>query len=88
MLGYLFFVGDRTKTDLPYATPRRERRCRRLGAPASRGGDDARGGRAPGRGGAGALRLRRLQAQGRRAARRGGGRGGARPARALPRRRA
>ena len=57
------------KTDLPY----RERagRRRRLVAPAPRGGADARGGRAPGRGGARALRLQRLQAEGRRAARRG-----------------
>ena len=54
------------KTDLPY--PSEPRRRRRLVPPAPRGGADARGRRAPGRGGAGALRLQRLQAQGRRAA--------------------
>ena len=69
MLGYLFYVGDRTRTDLPYA--QRARRRRRLAAPAPRGGADARGHRPPGRGRARPLRLQRLQAQGRRAARRG-----------------
>ena len=67
MLGYLFFVGDRTQ-DRP-ALRQRSGRRRRLVAPAPRGGDDARGGRAPGRSGARALRLQRLQAEGRRAAR-------------------
>ena len=73
MLGYLFYVGDRTQ-DRP-AVRQRARRRRRLVPPAPREGDDARGDRAPGRGGARALRLQRLQAQGRRAARRGGDRG-------------
>ena len=68
MLGYLFYVGDRTKTDLP--TGRRRR---------GRGGDEwlrlrheealtPAGRRAAGRGGPRALRLQRLQAEGRRAA--------------------
>ena len=69
-LGYLFFVGDRTKTDLAYRSPADEDaraddwlRIRHEEAltPEAR--------RPAGRGGAGALRLRRLQAQGRRAAR-------------------
>ena len=82
MLGYLFYVGDRKRTDLPYASdPDAERR---LVAPAPRRGDDAGGDRAPGRSGARALRLQRLQAEGRRAARRRGSRGDRRAARALP----
>jgi L-alanine-DL-glutamate epimerase-like enolase superfamily enzyme len=81
MLGYLFYVGDRAKTDLPYAS---EPVPTTPGAPAPRAGDDARGHRAPGRGGTRALRLQRLQAQGRRARRRRGGGGGDRAARALP----
>ena len=40
MLGYLFYVGDRKKTDLPY--PQRRRREGRLVPPARRGGADAR----------------------------------------------
>ncbi len=65
MLGYLFFVGDRTKTDLPYvADPGAENDWFRV-APRSR--HDARGRRAPGRSRPRALRLQRLQAQGRRA---------------------
>ncbi len=43
-LGYLFFVGDRRKTDL--ALRDRRRRERRLVQAASPGGDDARGRRA------------------------------------------
>ena len=50
---------------------------------APRSGDDARGRRAPGRSRARALRLQRLQAQGRRAGRRCRGRCGDRAARAL-----
>ena len=65
MLGYLFYVGDRTKTDLPYRE--RARRRQRLVPRAPRRGDDARGHRAPGRSRARALRLQRLQAEGRRA---------------------
>ncbi len=61
MLGYLFYVGDRTRTDLRYASDAR--------------GDDARVHRAARRGRARALRLQRLQAQGRRARRRGRSRG-------------
>ena len=67
MLGYLFYVGDRDRTDLPY-----------LREPDGRRDDWLRLRHeealtpeavvAPGRGGAGALRLQRLQAQGRRAA--------------------
>ena len=46
MLGYLFYVGDRTKTELDY---RSEPRCRqRLVPPAQRGSADRRGGRAAG----------------------------------------
>ena len=71
VLGYLFFVGDRTKTDLAYRTAADEAAGRRrLVAPAARGGADPRGRRPAGRGRAGPLRLQRLQAQGRRAARR------------------
>ena len=44
MLGYLFFVGDRRKTDLAYATGEREQDD--WFTPAPRGGDDARGRRA------------------------------------------
>ena len=67
VLGYLFYVGDRKKTDLPY----RERAgCeRRLAAPAPRRSADAGSRRAPRRSRACALRLQRLQAEGRRAAR-------------------
>jgi glucarate dehydratase len=67
MLGYLFYVATAPR---PTALCRR-RRARHADAwlpPAPRGGDDARSHRAPGRGGARALRLQRLQAQGRRAA--------------------
>ena len=67
MLGYLFYIGDRNKTDLPYASGADG--TRRLGAPAHRRSADAGSGRAAGRSGAGALRLQRLQAEGRRAAR-------------------
>ena len=69
-LGYLFFVGDRTKTDLAYRSAcRRALRRRRVDARPSRGSPVPRG-RGPSRGGGqGALRVRRLQAQGRRAAR-------------------
>ena len=70
------------KTDLPYVE-RARTRDERTGPPAPRGGDDARGRRAPGRSGARALRLQRLQAQGRRAARRRGNRSRHGPARAL-----
>ena len=63
--------------------PTRSRR--RLAARAPRGGDDAGGGGATGRGRARALRLQRLQAQGRRAARGRRSRGGHRAARALSR---
>ena len=86
MLGYLFYVGDRAQ-DRP-ALRQRPRRRRRLVPPAPREGDDARGGRAPGRGGARALRLQRLQAEGRRAARRGGDRGDRRRCTSASRRRA
>ncbi len=86
MLGYLFFVGDRRKTDLPYASEPDGRQ--RLVPAAPRTGADARGRRAPGRGGARALRLQRLQAQGRRAARRGGDRGRAARCTSASRRRA
>ena len=86
MLGYLFYVGDRTKTDLPYASEPRRRQ--RLVPPAPREGADARGGRAPGRSRARALRLQRLQAEGRRAARRGGDRGDRRRCTSASRRRA
>ena len=72
-----------TAQDRP-AVRQRPGRRQRLVPPAPRGGDDARGHRAPGRGRARALRLQRLQAQGRRAARRRGDRGDDRAARALP----
>ena len=81
MLGYLFYVGDRTQDRS--ALRRRPGRRQRLVPPAPRGGDDARSRGAPGRSRARALRLQRLQAQGRRAARRRGGRCGDRAARAL-----
>ena len=68
MLGYLFYIGDRTKTPLPYRHARPAAK-RRLVPAARRGGADAGGGRAPRGGGAGALRLSGFQAQGRRAAR-------------------
>ena len=72
MLGYLFYVGDRDKTDLAY---RREPDADNAWfPPAPREGHDARGHRAPGRGGARALRFPGLQAQGRRAAWRRGSR--------------
>ena len=72
MLGYLFYVGDRRKTDLPYVDPASDPGADNDGLvpPAPRRGHDARGHRAPGRGGARALRLQRLQAEGRRARRR------------------
>ena len=81
MLGYLFFVGDRDKTDLPYASDAGASddwcRLRHEAAmtPGSRG--------APGRGRLRALWLQRFQAQGRRAARRHRARGDPRAARAL-----
>ena len=59
------YVGDRTQ-DGPDVS-QRARRGRRLVAAAPRGGADARGDRAPRRGGARALRIQRLQAEGRRA---------------------
>ncbi len=65
MLGYLFYVGDRTQDRS--ALRRGPGRRQRLVPPAPRGGADARSHRAPGRGRARALRLQRLQAQGRRA---------------------
>ena len=50
-LGYLFFVGDRTKTDLAVPVRRRRaRRCRRLAAHPPRGGADPRRRRPPRRG--------------------------------------
>ena len=71
MLGYLFFVGDRTRTDLPYTDPANEPdsagdwfRVRHATALTPRID------RAPGRGRAREIRLQRLQAEGRRAARR------------------
>ena len=63
---------------------KRPRRRRRLAAPAPRKGADARGGGAARRSGAGALRLRRLQAEGRRLARRRRDRRRQGAARALP----
>jgi L-alanine-DL-glutamate epimerase-like enolase superfamily enzyme len=80
MLGYLFFVGDRRKTDLPYASePDAEDDWLRLRhEPAMTIEAVVRLAEA-----AAALRLQRLQAQGRRAARRRRGRGRHRPARAL-----
>jgi len=55
VLGYLFYVADRKKTDLPYASePQYEGR---LAAPAARAGHDGARHRAPRRSGAGALRL-------------------------------
>ena len=86
MLGYLFYVGDRAKTDLPYASE--PDAGDDWFAPAPREGADARGGRAPRRGGAAALRLQRLQAEGRRAARRRGSRGDRRRCTSASRRRA
>ena len=61
------------------------RQRRRLVPRAPRRGAQPRRHRAPGRGGAGEVRLQRLQAEGRRAARRRGSGGRARAARALPR---
>ena len=82
MLGYLFYVGDPDATDLPYLREpegadawERVRREQALTPEAVVRLAEAA--QAP-------LRLRRLQAQGRRPRRRGGGRGGDRAARALP----
>jgi glucarate dehydratase len=47
MLGYLFYIGDRNKTDLPYMSGPTGRR---LVPPAPRRSDDAGGRRAAGRG--------------------------------------
>ncbi len=77
MLGYLFYVGDRNE-DRPALRERARTADDDWLRAAPRGGDDARGGRAPGRSGARALRLQRLQAEGRRAARRRGNRSGRR----------
>jgi glucarate dehydratase len=55
MLGYLFYVGDRTKSDLPYADEPGADNAWFRRAPRHR--VDARGHRAPGRSRAGALRL-------------------------------
>ena len=86
-LGYLFFVGDRTKTDLAYRSGADEDAGRRRVAPdPARRGADPRRRRATGRGRARALRLPRLQAQGRRAARARRGQGRHRAGRPLPRR--
>ena len=71
---------DRPAVREPNRTP-----TRRLAAPAPRGGADAGSGGAAGRGGAGAIRLPRFQAEGRRAARRGGDGGGRGAGRALSR---
>ncbi len=62
-----------------------DRPGRRLGAAAPRAGAHPEGRRRARRGGTGPLRLLRLQAQGRRAVRRAGGRRGARAGRPLPR---
>ena len=82
MLGYLFYVGDRTQ-DRPALRAASRDADDDWFAPAPREGADARSGRAAGRSRARALRLQRLQAQGRRAARRRGSRGHHRAARAL-----
>ena len=84
MLGYLFYVGDRRKTDLPYSSEPRAPdddwfRLRHEEALTPEAIVAAR------RGHPGALRLQGLQAQGRRAARRRGDRSGHRARRALPR---
>ena len=82
MLGYLFFVGDRRKTDLPYASaPGADNDWFRLRHEEAMT-PDRRG--APGRSGLRTLWLQRLQAQGRRIACRGGNRSGAGAARTLP----
>ncbi len=68
MLGYLFYVGDRQQTDLAYKSePDQADDWLR---PAPRKSHDGRGRGALGRSRARALRLSRLQTQGRRAARR------------------
>ena len=66
VLGYLFYVGDRTR-DRP-ALRRRAGPGRRLGTAAPRAGPHPGRGRGARRGRAGPVRLHRLQAQGRRAA--------------------
>ena len=83
-LGYLFYVGDRKKTGLPYVSA--PERPERLAPPAARGGANARRGRPAGRSRARPLWLQRFQTERRRAPRRrgDGGRGGSRPA--LPQR--
>ena len=66
MLGYLFFVGDRTKTDLPYVDPASEaERGQRMVSRATRNRADAAGNRSSGGSGVRALRLQRLQVEGR-----------------------
>ena len=71
-LGYLFRVGDRTKTDLWASVGGRRRLLRRpsrrVASPAARGGPDARRRRPPRRDRACAVWFPRLQAQGRRSA--------------------
>ena len=86
-LGYLFFVGDRTRTDLrlPLALRRGPGR-RRLAPDPSRRGADPRLRRPAGRGGARTLRVPRLQAEGRRTARARRGQGRHRAGRPVPRR--
>ena len=86
-LGYLFFVGDRTRTDLAYRSPSDEAPDADdwLRDPARRGADPRRR-RPPGRGRARTLRLPRLQAEGRRTARARRGQGRHRAGRPVPRR--
>ena len=82
VLGYLFYVGDRRKTNLPL--PAGARRHRRLVATETRRSADTGGNRAIGRGNAHAIRFQRLQTQGRRAPGRRGNRGSHRPRPTFP----
>ena len=82
MLGYLFFIGDRKKTDLPYVTDPDAKDDWFRAAPRDRAHAGRR--RAARRSGIRALRLQRLQAQGRRAARRRRSGSRHRAARAFP----
>ena len=83
-LGYLFFVGDRRKIKARLRQGR-DRQARLVQPPPS-GGDDAGDGGAAGGSHPGPLRLRRFQAEGRRAPRRAGDRGRHRDRKALSQR--